>query len=357
MASATATASSRDGDASRISTTTAPAWRTRTRRTPSPERRGRRQGGQGVSARGQAEADQAEAVGEVAARLPARLPQAQDHAGLSQGAREARAGYQASQGQKLFARQRSNRRQLRRQAGSNTHSLRFVEAPPRPGPSDRGRQRGEIQACTSSKVPLTGRPAQPAGQRQGSASPSSPRACHWTCASSSGGEPRSSHVRSARRRDQAARRDAVQRRRDRRALAAHEVAEHLVREAQAQRDARGRDPAPALGEVPEQHEQPGLDRRELEQRLVDRHRAACGRIARSSSALSTCGHWPELAPEALVEHGDPDRLEHVPVHVVARRASRRAGGDGWSTSPSPSSSVQVVPASTTSRASRPSRTR
>ena len=62
--------------------------------------------------------------------------------------------------------------------------------------------------------------------------------------------------------------------------------------------------APALGEVPEQHEQPGLHRRELEQRLVDRHP-----LVAPHDALEHRAHHlrpgRQLARERAVEDGQP----------------------------------------------------
>ena len=158
-------------------------------------------------------------------------------------------------------------------------------------------------------------------------------------------------------RDVPGRVDVLERRGDRRAPASHQLAEQRMRETQPQRDPRRRDVAPALRQVPEQHEQPRLHRRQLQQRLVDRHavRAPHRALEQRAHHLRPAG---ERAAEGVVEDREPHRHQHVPAHAVAapgppRAARARAGR----TSPSPSSSVAVLPASVMSRARRPSSTR
>ena len=90
-----------------------------------------------------------------------------------------------------------------------------------------------------------------------------------------------------------------------------------VREPQAQEDAVRRHVAPALGEVPEQHQQPRLDRRELQQRLVDRHaqRAPHPALEQRARHLRPLG---ESAGKCVVEH--------APGAPARARATARGSG-------------------------------
>jgi hypothetical protein len=68
--------------------------------------------------------------------------------------------------------------------------------------------------------------------------------------------------------------------------------------------------------VPEQHQQPRLHRRELQERLVYRHaqRAPDGALEERREHLRPVG---ERARELIVEHGQVRGGEDVPAHVVA----------------------------------------
>ena len=122
--------------------------------------------------------------------------------------------------------------------GSNAYSLRLLQAPPRQARLTAAAQRREPHAVLV-HGPLTGWPLSPLCRAGQSGRHLSPRAFHWTCASSSGGEPCSSHVPSARRRCRPLSSTGASAVVDRRALAAHELAEQLMREVQPQRDPAG----------------------------------------------------------------------------------------------------------------------
>ena len=164
-------------------------------------------------------------------------------------------------------------------------------------------------------------------------------------ASSSGGEPRSSQVPSARRTSGRSRRSVLERGGHGRALASRP----------ADRAARGTGAAAAL--MPSGVTWPHRSARcqnstssrvstgdscssasWIDIRCVRRSRA---RAARSSPAASRRASGRARSSRTASRTGD----EHVPAHPVAQQALVARGLHGWSTSPSPSSSVQVEPAS------------
>src|SRR4051794_34268310 len=125
--------------------------------------------------------------------------------------------------------------------------------------------------------------------------------------------------------DESALRELGERARHRRALRRDEARQQLVREVH-----RDHAPvagavlavvAPAVGDVPEQHEQPHLDAHELADREIEHHRPRPG-----DRAAEERGH--ELGPasrdgsEPAVEDGEPGGLEDL----VARLGRERLGG-------------------------------
>ena len=113
--------------------------------------------------------------------------------------------------------------------------------------------------------------------------------------------------------------DVLERGRDGRALASDELAEQRVREPQAQRDPARGHVAPALREVPEQHEQARLDRRQLQQGLVNRHpvRAADRALEQRAHHLRPVRQRPA---EPVVENRQAHGHQHVPRGAVANEA-------------------------------------
>ena len=82
------------------------------------------------------------------------------------------------------------------------------------------------------------------------------------------------------------------------------------------------------------------------------------RTARSSRALITCGQLASERPKASSRTASRTGMSTCQLHPVAARARPRAArATAGRTSPSPSSSVAVLPASIRSRASSPSSTR
>ncbi len=118
--------------------------------------------------------------------------------------------------------------------------------------------------------------------------------------------------------EQLARAQLPERRRDRGAPAAHELTEQLVGESESKHDAPRGDVTPALGEMPEQHEQARLGGRELEQRLVDGHPvgAAPGTLEQRGGDL---GPVHEALAEVVVQHRHLRRRERVPEHLVREK--------------------------------------
>ena len=191
---------------------------------------------------------------------------------------------------------------------------------------------------SSEHIPLTQQLRQSAASGSPPARPAATRAgarCRRSCAST------------------AAVVDPVQRGRDRGAPAAHELAEQLVRDPQPHADPVRGHAAPALGEVPEEHQQPRLDRRELQKGLMDRHPLGAP-DARSSSAPSPAATARACA-RRLVEDGQPRAARARARARGSGRARRRAGGStAGSRRPRRAARCTCVPASIRSRASSPS---
>ena len=91
-----------------------------------------------------------------------------------------------------------------------------------------------------------------------------------------------------------------------------------MREPQRQHDPVGADPAPASGEVPEQHVQPVIDAGLVNDRHVhDQATRASDRSFEQAPAEFRVA--AELTGEAPVEDREPDRLEHRPPGLQRQR--------------------------------------
>ena len=151
-------------------------------------------------------------------------------------------------------------------------------------------------------------------------------------------------------------RELAERRRDRRASRADELAEHAVRQRHGQSDAVRGHPAPALGEMPEQREQPPVDAVELGDRLRDGE-AQGALVDAVDDRRADLRVAAELGAQPAVQQREAAAREHVPAdRVPEQAASCPAIRQGRTTSPGPSSSVLTVSDTSTSRAITPSST-
>ena len=123
--------------------------------------------------------------------------------------------------------------------------------------------------------------------------------------------------------------------RDRRAARAHELSEHAVRERQRHEHAVARHAPPAVGEVPEQREDPAVDAVELRDRLRHRQplRALVEPVDEDGVDLGPLGEPPGEAPvqhrnAALGQRAPADlELEHRDLVVDRPRAHHVAGAE------------------------------
>ncbi len=129
--------------------------------------------------------------------------------------------------------------------------------------------------------------------------------------------------------------EAAQRGRHRRAPRADERRQRAVRERERQPDALGRDAPPALGERPQEHEEPVVDPRELRDRELERQAPRAPHVAAAQCAGE---HRPARGRDChpRVEQRDAGRLVDVPddaererveLDVVLRRAQHVAGAE------------------------------
>ena len=109
-----------------------------------------------------------------------------------------------------------------------------------------------------------------------------------------------------------------QRGRDGRAARRHQIGEDRVGQRQRQPDALGAHPAPAVGQMPEQHVQTDVDARLVHDRHVDREvaRALQGPVDEPAGELRISGEAPR---GRRVEQRQPNRLEHLPAGGQGQR--------------------------------------
>ena len=131
------------------------------------------------------------------------------------------------------------------------------------------------------------------------------------------------------------------------------VRRSAVREHERDRDALARDAAPALGEMPEERQQPPVDAVELEMAWV-----TASRWARSDrrSTITALISGKRLSATVVRRSINPRRTTDSAFQriVTASNSGGPSMCQGRTMSPGPSSSAPTVSPSTTSRASTPS---
>ena len=171
----------------------------------------------------------------------------------------------------------------------------------------------------------------------------------------SGGSPRSSQPPSGRRSISSRAISWPERRRDRRAAGADHAGERAVREPQADEHAAGHDAAPALGQAPQQRQQPVVDARQVRDRLHDHEPLGAAR-----GALHQRGE--DLRPlrgahgERLVDDRQPRVRQRGPLDGARQQDLGVAVVPARRRSPGPSSSAHGWSPTVASRTSRPSST-
>ena len=108
---------------------------------------------------------------------------------------------------------------------------------------------------------------------------------------------------------------------DRRALSADDLGDHLVGEPKPDRDAVAADAAPAVGQVPEEQQEPVVDVTDIGDRHLQRGRSCERRTARPKMADNHQRPAADGGEKARVENGQSRGLKHPPV-----RPERHARG-------------------------------
>jgi len=116
-----------------------------------------------------------------------------------------------------------------------------------------------------------------------------------------------------------------------------EIGKHRMSQPEREDHSVATDASPPVGEVPEEHVQANVDPRLMHDRHV--HRQVARALERSRhEAAGELGIGGEAPSRRLVQHGQPDGLQHSPSVVTARVGAMPSPCQGRSRSPSPRSS-------------------
>ena len=110
-------------------------------------------------------------------------------------------------------------------------------------------------------------------------------------------------------------------------MGADELGEPPVAEREREHDAVRRDAAPALGQVPERQQEPVVDALVMGDRERDREVVRTARAA-AEELDAELRERRDALDDAVVEHREPHRIEHVPADLGADVRARRVPRPG-----------------------------